>query len=190
MLLYMINRIFYNAELKCCFFVQQKERLVPGNLLVRKEVVASHILYFGFEKQAIDELFPTCLTLAMMINAKHLDVRRLFVSPPCLDVLKTEASIFDAVEALANSSTGANGRDAAGDFGSYTTLNELRILLMTYHRVCHIQTKAEDRCHWGRATRTMPLPPIATHHASAFEHRRHDGICRRISHPDVRALSF
>ena len=170
MLLYMINRIFYNAELKCCFFVQQKERLVPGNLLVRKEVVAGHVLYFGFDRQAIDELFPTCLTLAMMINAKHLDVRRLFVSPLCLDVLKTEASIFDAVKGLANSTTGANGRDSAGVFGSYTTLNELRRLLMTYHRVCHIQTEAEDldqdktdgnvvepleRCHYNQLRRTM-----------------------------------
>ena len=170
MLLYMINRIFYNAELKCCFFVQQKEKLVPGNLLVRKEVVAGHVLYFGFDRQATDELFPTCLTLAMMINAKHLDVRRLFVSPLCLDVLKTEASIFDAVKGLANSTTGANGRDAARVFGSYTTLNELRRLLMTYHRVCHIQTEAEDldedktdgnvvepleRCHYNQLRRTM-----------------------------------
>ena len=118
MLLYIINQIFYHAELKCCFFVQQKERLVPGNLLVRKEVVAGHVLYFAFDRQAIDELFPTCLTLAMIINAKHLDVRRLFVSLLCLDVLKTEASIFDAVKGVANSTTGANGRDAAGVFGS------------------------------------------------------------------------
>ena len=117
MLLYMINRIFYHAELKCCFFVQQKERLVPGNSLVGKEVVAGHISYFGFDRQAIDELFPTCLTLAMMINAKHLNVRRLFVSPLCLDVLKTEASIFDAVKGLANSTTGANGRDVPGSLG-------------------------------------------------------------------------
>ena len=68
-LLYLLNRIFYHADKKCCLFVQQKERLVPGNLLLRKEIVAGHLLYFGFARQVFEELLPTCLTLALMINA-------------------------------------------------------------------------------------------------------------------------
>lgn len=143
-LLYMVNRIFYYAELKCELFVLQKERPLPGNLLVRKEIVAGHVLLFGYDRQFIGELFPTCLKLAMMINAKLLDARRLFVSPLCLDVLKTEAAFFDAAKGVGDSDTTTNKTGAAGVFGSYTTLNELRRLLMTYHRVCHFQTEFQD----------------------------------------------
>lgn len=48
MFLYMANRIFFYADQRCCVFVQQKEQLVPGDVLVRKEVVTGHLLYFGF----------------------------------------------------------------------------------------------------------------------------------------------
>ena len=139
--LYMLNRIFYHAEKKCCFFVQQKERLVPGNLLVRKEIVAGHILYFGFERDVLDEFLPACLTLALMINGNHFDARRLFVSPLCLDILKTESWTFDGVKGVGKSTdvTSLKGMNASGVFGSYKTLNELARLLMTYHHVSHIQ---------------------------------------------------
>ena len=89
--LYMLNRIFYHADQNCCVFVQQKERLVPGNLLVRKEIVAGHILYFGFQRQFLEEILPTCITLALMTNANYLDAAQLFVSPLSVDVLKFEA---------------------------------------------------------------------------------------------------
>lgn len=105
--LYMMNRIFFHADQKCCVFLQQMEQLVPGNLLVRKEVVTGHILYFGFDRRVLDAMLPTFITLALMINARYFDARRLFVSPLSLDVLKAEAWGYDALKGVANSVPGS-----------------------------------------------------------------------------------
>ena len=162
--LYMVNRIFYHADQTCCVFVQQKEQLVPGNLLVRKEIVAGHLLYFGFDRQVLEEILPTCITLALMINARLFDARRLFVSPLSLDVLKAEAWSFDAVKGVANSvpSSGNKKGDLAGVFGSYKTLNELARLLLSYHRVSQVQDvahgaeeEAEEQCCYDQLRRRM-----------------------------------
>lgn len=162
--LYMVNRIFFYAGQKCCVFLQQKEQLVPGNLLVRKEVVTGHILYFGFDRQVLDEILPTCITLALMINAKHFDARCLFVSPLSLDALKAEAWGYDAVKGVANSVPGSGKKraDVAGVFGSSKTLCELARCLLTYHRVSLVEEVAyeetketDDRCRYNQLRRTM-----------------------------------
>lgn len=164
--LYMVNRIFFHADQKCCVFLQQKEQLVPGNLLVRKEIVAGHTLYFGFDRQVLDEILPTCITLALMINTNHFDVRRLFVSPLSLDILKAEAWRFDAVKGVADSvaGTGSKKANVSGVVGSYKTLHELGRRLLSYHRVSQIEvgshlyeervgevgTETENRCRYNQ----------------------------------------
>ena len=165
--LYMMNRIFFYADQKCCVFLQQKEQLVPGNLLVRKEVVTGHILYFGFDRRVLDAMLPTCITLALMINARYFDARRLFVSPLSLDVLKAEAWGYDALKGVANSvpGSGKKGADVAGVFGSSKTLDELARCLFTYHRVSQVEDVAyeetEDkeeidvRCCYNQLRRKM-----------------------------------
>lgn len=139
--LYMMNRIFFHADQKCCVFLQQMEQLVPGNLLVRKEVVTGHILYFGFDRRVLDAMLPTFITLALMINARYFDARRLFVSP-----LKAEAWGYDALKGVANSvpGSGKKGADVAGVFGSSQTLDELARRLFNYHRVSHVEDVAYE----------------------------------------------
>ena len=63
---------------------------MPGDLLVRKEIVAGHTLYFGFDRDALQELLPVCLVLILMINANYFDIHRIFTSPLCLDTLKAK----------------------------------------------------------------------------------------------------
>lgn len=162
--LYMLNRVFYHAEQKCCVFVQQKERLVPGNLLVRKEIVTGHLLYFGFDWQVLEDVLPTCVILALMINTHHFDARRLFVSPLSLDALKAETWRFDPVKGVADSVAGMGAyktAQASGVFGWYKTLHELGQRLLSYHRVS--QTDANDvemsgeegGCRYHQLRRTM-----------------------------------
>lgn len=182
-LLYLLNRIFYHADKKCCLFVQQKERLVPGNLLVRKEIVVGHMLYFGFDRQVFEELLPTCLTLALMINANYLDARRLFVSPLCLDVLKTEAATFNVIKGVGISmpGTGTKGQNVAGVFGSFKTLSELRNVLMAYHRVSLAQADTEDSDDEGGGSSSQPQ-----------ERGRYDQLRQTMSHllPDESLTEF
>lgn len=177
MFLYMANRIFFYADKKCCVFVQQKEQLVPGDVLVRKEVVTGHLLYFGFDRQVFDEILPTCITLALMINAKHFDARRLFVSPLSLDVLKAEAWGYDAVKGVANSvpGSGKSRADVAGVFGSSKTLHELARCLLTYHRVSLIEEvsheetgEGEDPCRYSQLRRKMIQLLLGPEETSTF----------------------
>lgn len=177
--LYMLNRIFYHADQNCCVFVQQKERLVPGNLLVRKEIVAGHILYFGFQRQFLEEILPTCITLALMTNANYLDAAQLFVSPLSVDVLKFEAYRYNYSKGVADSSKKV--ANSSGSFGSYKTLNELGRLLMNYHHVSRIETESRDsdreddsqegetidRCRYSKLRRNM-LQLLNTEDANEF----------------------
>lgn len=182
-LLYLLNRIFYYADKKCCLFVQQKERLVPGNLLVRKEIVAGHLLYFGFDRQVFEELLPTCLTLALMINANYLDARRIFVSSLCLDVLKTKAATFNVLKGVGMSmpGMGAKGQNFAEVFASFKTLNELRNVFMTYHRVSFAQVDTDDSDGEDGALSSQPQ-----------ERGRYQRLCQTMSRllPDESMTEF
>ena len=184
--LYMVNRIFYHADQTCCVFVQQKEQLVPDNLLVRKEIVAGHLLYFGFDRQVLEEILPTCITLALMINARLFDARRLFVSPLSLDVLKAEPWCFNAVKGVANSvpSSGNKKGDLSGVFGSYKTLNELARLLLSYHCVSQVKDIARGAEEEADQRSTAPQDDLPTFH------RRHDRLCNWIRHTALGPISI
>ena len=154
--LFVLNRIFYFAGVKCCLYVQQKERLVPGDLLVRKEIVAGHTLYFGFDRNALQELLPVCLVLILMINANYFDIHRIFNSPLCLDMLKAEVATFDPIKGVPVVPDKA--KEGSEVLGSYRTLIDLQRVLLAYHRISHTQMEpreltggpSHDQCYYKR----------------------------------------
>ena len=159
--LFILNRIFYFAGLKCCLYVQQKERLAPGDLLVRKEIVAGHTLYFGFDRDALQELLPVCLVLILMINANYFDIHRIFTSPLCLDMLKAEAAAFDSIKGVPVVPDKA--KEGSEVLGSYRTLIDLQRILLAYHRISHTQMEprghtggpSNDQCYYERLRNNM-----------------------------------
>ena len=133
--LYLLNRIFAHADLPCCMFVQQKQRLVPGDLNVRKEIVTEHLLYWGFHEPTLQDHFSTFLTVAAMINACRFDVESLFVSNLSVASLCNKTAAYDPVKGLPVGENGAKNLSASTTIGSYTTLDEFAKLLRGYHRL-------------------------------------------------------
>ena len=123
--LYMLNRIFYHAEKKVLLFRAAKGKdSFPEICSCVRRLSLGTFCILASNEMCSTKFLPACLTLALMINGNHFDARRLFVSPLCLDILKTESWTFDGVKGVGKSTdvTSLKGMNASGVFGSYKTL--------------------------------------------------------------------